>query len=170
MKPSATTRRFRFSLQGFRRRGQGGFSLTELVVVCAVLSSLTAVAFPIAKFTIKRQKENELRYVLRKMRNAIDEYKRYSDAGLLPIEVGTDGYPSELELLTEAQNLVGQGPSTIKRFMRRIPTDPMTGEAEWDLRSYQDDLDSGSWGGENVYDVMSLSKGVGLNGIPYAEW
>lgn len=150
--------------------GQKGFSLTELVVVCTVLVSLAAVSFPIAKYSIKRQKEMELQFVLRKMRNAIDEYKRYSDAGLLPVDLGTDGYPAELETLTEAHNLVGQGPSTIKRFMRRIPIDPMTGEAEWELRSYQDDLDSGSWGGENVYDVKSMSKGVGLNGIPYAEW
>ncbi|MEM7351329.1 MAG: prepilin-type N-terminal cleavage/methylation domain-containing protein [Acidobacteriota bacterium] len=149
---------------------QRGFSLTELVVVCVILSSLAAVSFPIAKYSIKRQKEMELQFVLRKMRNAIDEYKRYSDAGLLPVEVGTDGYPAELEALTEAHNLVGQGPSTVKRFMRRVPIDPMTGEAEWDLRSYQDDLDSGSWGGENVYDVKSLSQGVGLNGIPYSEW
>ncbi|MEM7583808.1 MAG: type II secretion system protein [Acidobacteriota bacterium] len=149
---------------------QRGFSITELVVVCTILVSLSAVAFPIAKHTIKRQKEAELRYVLRKMRNAIDEYKRFSDAGLLPVELGTDGYPAELEQLTEAHNLVGQGPSVIKRFMRRIPMDPMTGKAEWELRSYQDDEDSFSWGGENVYDVRSQSVGVGLNGIPYAEW
>ena len=166
-------------IRGYRARlsrrlaagaGQRGFTLTELVVVCVVLISLAAVSFPIAKFSVKRQKEMTLRYELRKMRNAIDEYKRYSDAGLLPIELGTDGYPAELEQLTEAHNLVGQGPSTIKRFMRRIPIDPMTGEAEWGLRSYQDDADTRSWGGENVYDVKSLSKGTGLNGIPYAEW
>ena len=153
-----------------RRARQRGFTLTELVVVCVLLTTLSAVAFPIAKFTVKRQKEMELRYELRLMRNAIDEYKRYSDTGLLPIELGTDGYPSELEQLTEAHNLVGQGPSVIKRFMRGVPVDPMTGEAEWGLRSYQDDLDSGSWGGENVYDVYSLSEGVGLNGVPYSEW
>ena len=99
--------------------GQCGFSLTELVVVCVLLTSLSAVAFPIAKYTIKRQKEMELSYELRKMRNAIDEYKRYSDNGLLPIEFDTDGYPTEIEQLTEGHNLVGQGPSTIKRFMRR---------------------------------------------------
>ncbi len=162
-------RLYRF-LQLNRRCRQSGFSLTELVVVCVVLTSLSAVAFPIVKHSIKRQKEIELRYVLRKMRNAIDEYKRYSEAGLLPIDLGTDGYPAELELLTEAHNLVGQGPSTIKRFMRRIPMDPMTGETEWGMRSYQDDPDSTSWGGENVYDVHSLSVGTGLNGVPYSQW
>ena len=172
MERSSHTRRAR-RVPWRRTPGHGrqrGFSLTELVVVCAILTTLTAVAFPVAKFTIKRQKEMDLRYQLRMMRNAIDEYKRFGDAGLLPLELGTDGYPSELEQLTEAHNLVGQGPSTIKRFMRRIPIDPMTGEAEWGLRSYQDDPDSGSWGGENVYDVYSLSEGTGLNGIPYSEW
>ena len=163
-------RRFNRRCWPTSRSRQSGFSLTELVVVAVVLTSLSAVAFPIAKHSIKRQKEIELRYVLRKMRNAIDEYKRYSEAGLLPIDLGTDGYPAELELLTEAHNLVGQGPSTIKRFMRRIPIDPMTGEAEWGMRSYQDDPDTTSWGGENVYDVHSLSAGTGLNGIPYSEW
>ncbi len=152
------------------RARQRGFTLTELVVVMVLLTTLTAVAFPVAKFTVKRQKEMDLRYQLRMMRNAIDEYKRFTDAGLLPLDLGTDGYPAELELLTEEHNLVGQGPSTIKRFMRRVPIDPMTGEAEWGLRSYQDDPDTDSWGGENVYDVYSLSEGTGLNGIPYSEW
>ncbi len=158
-----------------RRSGRGsqsGFSLTELVVVCAILTTLSTVAFPIAKFTVKRHKEIELRYSLRLMRNAIDEYKRYSEAGLLELQqcLGCDGYPEELEMLVEAQTLTGQAPDTIKRFMRRIPIDPMTGEAEWGLRSYNDDPDTDSWGGENVYDVYSLSSGTGLNGIPYQEW
>ncbi len=155
-----------------RPAGERGFSFVELVVVCTILASLTAVAFPIAKFTVKRHKEIELRYSLRMMRNAIDEYKRYSDAGLLQLQqcVGCDGYPEELEMLTEAQSLSGQGPDTVKRFMRRIPIDPMTGEVEWGMRSYQDEPDTDSWGGENVYDVYSLSVGTGLNGVPYQEW
>ena len=108
-------------------------------------------------------------YSLRLMRNAIDEYKRYSDAGLLPIELGTDGYPAELETLVEPQDLVGQV-NVKKRFLRRVPIDPMTGEAEWGLRSHMDEWDSTFWGGESVYDVYSLSQGVGLNGVPYTEW
>ncbi|MCP4656266.1 MAG: general secretion pathway protein GspG [bacterium] len=143
--------------------------MTELVVVCVVLVILAAVTFPVAKYTVRRDKEIELRSALRLMRNAIDEHKRYSDAGLLPIELGTDGYPAELEILLEGINLVGQV-DLKKRFLRRLPIDPMTGEAEWGMRSYQDDWDSSSWGGENVYDVYSLSEGVGLNGIPYGEW
>lgn len=151
------------------RRARGGYTLVELVVVCALLSILAAVSFPVAKHTFKRHKEIELRYDLRMMRNAIDEFKRYSDAGLVPVELGTDGYPAELETLLEPIDLVGQVDKQ-KRFLRRIPVDPMTGEAEWGLRSYQDDWDSTSWGGENVYDVYSLSSGVGLNGVPYFQW
>ena len=154
----------------FRKRsGQGGYSLAELVMVCAIMIILAGVALPVAKFARKRAKESELRQHLREMRYAIDEYKRYSDAGLIPIDLGTDGYPEELELLIEGVDIVGQVDMQA-RFLRRIPIDPMTGEAEWGMRSYQDDWDSDSWGGENVYDVYSLSVGVGLNKIPYREW
>ena len=152
------------------RRRQAGYTLTELVVVCVLLVALSAVTFPTAKFTVQRKKEADLRQALRTMRNAIDEYKRFSDAQLLPIELGTDGYPSELEKLLEGNQLVGQGPESIKRFLRRIPIDPMTGEAEWGLRSYQDEWDADSWGGENIFDVYSLSEGVGLDGVPYRAW
>lgn len=146
-----------------------GYSLTELVIVCAVLSILAGVSFPVVKFTLKRGKELELRSGLREMRAAIDEFKRYSDAGFIPVDFGTDGYPKELEILVEGVDIVGQIDRKAK-FLRRIPIDPMTGEAEWGLRSYQDQPDSASWGGENVYDVYSLSQGVGLNKVPYSEW
>jgi general secretion pathway protein G len=150
-------------------KGERGYSLTELVVVCAVLSILAGVSFPVVKFTQKRAKELELRAQLREMRSAIDEFKRYSDAGFIPVDFGTDGYPKELEVLVEGVDLVGQIDKRA-RFLRRIPVDPMTGEAEWGLRSYQDESDAESWGGENVYDVYSLSEGVGLNRIPYSKW
>ena len=110
-----------------------------------------------------------MRQSLRQLRNAIDEYKRYSDAGLIQVDLGTDGYPSELEVLIEGVEIVGLIDKEVK-FLRRIPRDPMTGETEWGLRSFQDEWDSTSWGGENVFDVYSLSEGVGLNGIPYREW
>ena len=148
---------------------QRGFTLTELVVVCAVLGILATVSFPVVKFTKKRAKELELRSDLREMRSAIDEFKRYSDAGFIPVEVGTDGYPEDLEILVEGVEVIGQIDKKAK-FLRRIPIDPMTGEAEWGLRSYQDEMDSKSWGGENVYDVYSLSEGTGLNGVPYSQW
>jgi len=153
----------------FDPRRKRGYTMVEMVVVCALLVIVAAVALPTAKYSIKRGKEMELRQALRQMRNAIDEFKRYSDAGLIPVELGTDGYPSELEILIEGVEVIGQIDKSV-RFLRRIPVDPMTGEAEWGLRSFQDDFDSDSWGGENVFDVYSLSEGVGLDGVPYQEW
>jgi len=150
-------------------RGQRGFTLTELVIVCAVLGILAGITLPSVKYTGKRMKETELRAALREMRSAIDEYKRYSDAGLITVDLGTDGYPAELETLVEGVDVIGQIDKKV-RFLRRIPVDPMTGEAEWGLRSYQDDPDSQSWGGENVYDVFSLSQGTGLDRVPYSQW
>ena len=154
---------------GRRPRRARGYTLVELVVVSATLAVLAGITMPVVKFTVKRSKEMELRAGLREMRAAIDEFKRYSDAGLIPIELGTDGYPKDLEVLVEGVDIVGQVDKRV-RFLRRLPVDPMTGEDEWGLRSYQDDWDATSWGGENVYDVYSLSQGVGLNGVPYAKW
>lgn len=152
-----------------RKTRQRGFSLVEAVVVAAVMAILATAALPVVKFTVTRTKEADLRHHLRTMRNAIDEFKRYSDNGLIPVELGTEGYPAELETLVEGVDVVGQVDMK-KKFLRRIPVDPMTGEAEWGLRSYQDDPDSTSWSGENVFDVYSLSEGVGLNGVPYSQW
>ena len=152
-----------------RPRRAAGYSLVEMVVACTLLTILSAVALPVAKYSVKRAKEAELRSALRSMRNAIDEFKRFSDVGLIPIDFGTEGYPAELEILVEGVDLVGQVDMR-KKFLRRVPMDPMTGEAEWGLRSYQDEWDSNYWGGENVYDVYSLSRGTGLNGIPYEKW
>ncbi len=150
-------------------RRPAGYTLVELITVCAVMLTLAAVALPTVTYTNKRIKEAELRAYLRTLRNAVDEHKRYSDVGLIPIEIGTDGYPSELEILVEPIQLIGQAEGEI-RFLRRIPVDPMTGEAEWGLLSYQDDPDDRNWGRENVFDVYSLSDGVGLNRVPYREW
>ena len=151
------------------KRSQSGYTLVELVMTATLMVTLTAVALPVAKYSNKRLKEMELRTALRTMRNAIDEYKRYSDAGLLPQELGAEGYPRELEELLEPIDVVGQVDRQI-RFLRRIPIDPMTGEVEWGLRSHRDEPDSTSWGGESVYDVYSLSEGVGLDDRPYSEW
>ncbi len=150
-------------------RRTAGFTLAELVTVAAVLAILAAVTLPIAKFASKRSKELDLRQDLREMRFAIDEYKRYSDAGLIPVDLNTDGYPKKLEILVDGVDVVGQINKKAK-FLRRLPVDPMTGKDEWGLRSYQDKPDETSWGGENVYDVYSQSEGVGLNGVPYTKW
>ena len=151
------------------RRAEAGYTLAELVIVCAVMIILAGVVLPTARVTERRLKEAELRTALREMRYAIDDYKRHSDAGLIPVDMGTDGYPRTLDMLVEGVEVVGQIDKKVK-FLRRIPVDPMTGEAEWGLRSYQDEPDSEAWGGENVYDVYSLSEGVGINGIAYAKW
>ena len=156
-------------MRTFDRRRSGGFTLAELVMVAAVLAILAAVTLPIAKYTSKRSKELDLRQYLREMRLAVDEYKRYSDSGLIPVDLNTEGYPKKLEILVEGVDVVGQINKKVK-FLRRIPVDPMTGKDEWGMRSYQDKPDETSWGGENVYDVFSLSEGVGLNGVPYAKW
>lgn len=151
------------------RRREAGFTLAELVMVAAVLTVLAMATLPVAKFTAKRSREAELRSDLREMRMAIDEYKRYSDAGLIPVDLGTQGYPKKLDVLVEGVQLVGQVDKKLK-LLRRIPVDPMTGKDEWGLRSYEDAWDATSWGGQDVYDVYSLSKGAGLNGIPYRKW
>ena len=151
-----------------RRAGERGFTLAEMVMVVALVSMLAGMVLPVAKFTVKRQKEAELRLALRQMRNAIDEYKRLSDQGMIPIKVGGEGYPEELEILVEGVELVGQ--ETKRKFLRRIPRDPMTGETEWGLRSYQDEPDSDSWGRQNVYDVYSLSDGTAIDGTKYKDW
>jgi general secretion pathway protein G len=155
-----------------RRRGggrQSGFTLAELVISAAILASLSLLAMPVVKYTSQRSKEMELRQDLRMMRAAIDDYKRFSDVGLLPAELGTEGYPKDLDALVKGIALVGQIDKK-KKFLRRIPTDPMTGKATWGLRSYQDEPDAASTGGEDVYDVFSLAHGVGLNGIPFSKW
>ena len=153
----------------FDPRRKHGYTMVEMVVVCALLVIVAAVALPTAKYSIKRGKEMELRQALRQMRNAIDEFKRYSDAQLIQIDLGSDGYPTELEILVEGVDIIGQLDRKV-RFLRRIPVDPMTGDDEWGLRSFQDEPESTSWGGEDVYDVYSLSEGVGLDGVPYSEW
>lgn len=158
-----------FALRTSTARRQAGYTLAELVMVAAVMAILALAAMPVAKFTAKRSKEAEMRQALREMRTAIDTYKRYSDSGLIQVDVGTEGYPKKLEVLVEGVEIVGQVDKKLK-LLRRVPIDPMTGKDEWGLRSYQDASDATSWGGENVYDVYSLSKAVGLNGVPYRKW
>ena len=146
-----------------------GYSLVELVVVVTLILILTAMIVPVARFNWTRMKEAELKEDLRTMRTAIDDYKRLSDQGLLPVELDTDGYPKTLDKLVEGVELVGQVKKK-RKFLRKIPLDPMTGKAEWGLRSVQDEPDSTSWGRQNVYDVYSLSDGVALDKTKYKDW
>lgn len=155
-------------LRRLHRNQEGGFTLAELVMVVALIAILSTIVLPVAKFTVKRRKEIELRLALRQMRTAIDEYKRLSDQGMIPIKIGGEGYPESLEILVEGVELVGQ--NTKRRFLRRIPFDPMTQEQEWGMRSYQDEPDSTSWGRQNVYDVYTTSDATALDGTKYKDW
>ena len=150
-----------------RSRGPQGFTLAELVMVVALIAVLATMALPVAKFTVKRQNEVELRLALRQIRTAIDEYKRMSDQGLIPIKIGGEGYPEDLAELVEGVAIVGQ--ETKMRYLRRIPIDPMTRD-DWVLRYYQDDVDATSWGGENIYDIRTSSEATALDGTKYVDW
>lgn len=156
-------------ISALARRRQGGFTLAELVMVAALIAILGMIVLPVGKFTVKRRKEAELRLALRQMRTAIDEYKRLSDQGMIPVKLGSEGYPEDLDILVEGVRLVGQD-DVRHKFLRRIPIDPMTGEQEWGKRSYQDDWDSDTWGEENLYDVYSLSDATALDGTEYKDW
>jgi len=151
------------------RRAQRGITLLELIIASSILLILATAALPVVRFTIVRPKEAELHRALREMRNAIDQYKDYADRNLIRVEVGSEGYPPDLETLVKGVS-IGASPDRKVRFLRRIPVDPMTGRAEWNFQSVQDDPDSSSWGGKNIFDVHSKSQGTALDGTRYADW
>jgi general secretion pathway protein G len=158
--------------RAFRKTGRRiccGMTLLELIIACTILLVLATAAVPVARVTVKRQKETELRRALREMRDAIDAYKDAADKGLIQVELGTEGYPPDLETLVNGVDLATAKDRHV-RFLRRIPVDPMTGRAEWGLRSVQDAPDSTSWGGQNVFDVYCKSYGTALDGTKYSDW
>src|SRR5689334_6160995 len=148
------------------RRASGGFTLVEMIVAISILVILTGMAVPLMRVKVQRDREVELRRDLWEMRDAIDRYKDAADRGAFQIKAGTDGYPPDLETLVNGVDVGGKK----VRFLRRIPLDPMTGKNEWGERSTQDDPDSESWGGQNLFDVYSKSQGTALDGSKYAEW
>lgn len=153
-----------------RRRHQRGLTLIELIVAFSIMLILTTMAVPLARSKVHAQRERDLRRALDDMRRAIDHYKDYADAGQLgPQKQGTNGYPETLEQLVEGVKLVGAKDQKIK-FLRRIPVDPFTGTREWGLRSDQDDPDSTSWGGQDVFDVYSKTYEKAADGTPYSQW
>ncbi len=153
-----------------RRSGAGGLTLVELLVTIAVILILVSVIVPTANFAVKREKELTLRRNLRMMRRAIDEYKKFCDAGAIQKEgIDSECYPPELEILVEGVERVGALGQKMK-FLRRIPLDPMTKNDEWGKRSLQDEFDSTSWGGENIFDVYTTHEGTALDGSLYSEW
>ena len=143
-----------------------GFSLVELVVAMTILMILTATAAPVVRVVIQRDKERELHRDLWQLRDAIDRYKDAADRGAFQTKIDSQGYPPDLDTLVKGVDSNGKK----LRFLRKIPTDPMTGKDEWGLRSVQDDPDSDSWGGQNVFDVYTKSEGTGLNGTKYKTW
>jgi len=230
-----------------KRFRQAGMTLLELIIACAILMILASAATPVARYTVQRKKEAELHSDLREMRDAIDRYKDAADRNLIRVEVGTEGYPPDLDTLVKGVDMVSQpngtgiagatnpgqpiAPSTGAggtssgfgasgfgnsgsgfgssgsglggsgfsgssglgnafgqsnssgnsssqgqdlvrhvRFLRRIPVDPMTGKAEWGMRSVQDDPDASSWGGKDVFDVFSKSTSMSLDGTKYSDW
>lgn len=159
----------RRSSAGRRTRPDAGLTLIELVLACAILLILATVALPLARVEIRHRKEADLRYDLREMRDAIDRYKDAADKNLIQVQAGTEGYPPDLDTLVKGVELSGSSDRHV-RFLRRIPVDPMTGSTDWGMRSVQDDPDSGSWGGQDVFDVYTKSTGTAMNGTKYADW
>ena len=144
-----------------------GFTLLELIIATAILSILTLMAVPLARVTIQREREKQLRRALWDMRDAIDRYKDAADRQAFQIKVDSGGYPPDLETLVKG--VEAQGGKKM-RFLRSLPMDPMTKSTEWGLRSMQDDPDSTSWGGQSVFDVYSKSEGTALDGTKYKDW
>jgi general secretion pathway protein G len=148
---------------------EAGMTLLELIIASSILLILSSTALPVAKYAIIRQREAELHRDLREMRDAIDRYKDAADRNQIRVEIGSEGYPPDLATLVKGVQLGASSDRKI-RFLRKIPVDPMTGQAEWGLRAVQDDPDSTSWGGKNVFDVYSKSTGAALDGTKYSDW
>ena len=146
-----------------------GMTLLELIIACSILLVLSSMALPIFRYTVIREKEAELRYDLRTMKEAIDRYKELAEQHKFRTEVGSDNYPPDLDTLVKGVQL-GAGDDKRLRFLRKVPVDPMTGRADWGLRSSSDDWDSTTWGGKNVFDVYSKSTGTALDGTKYSDW
>jgi len=171
-----------------------GFTLIELIAAMTILLLLTTAAMPLARLQVQRERELELRRDLRDLRQAIDRYKALADplgngtcaGGKIQCKIDTFGYPPDMDTLVNGvllgggganvnlglpQNSLTTGAATTKyKFLRRIPVDPMTGTKDWGLRSMQDDADSMSWGGQNVFDVFTKSTGKALDGTNYSDW
>jgi len=156
-----------------RLRRHAGYSFVELLVVASIVLVLASAAMPLARVTVQRQREVDLRRVLREMRTALDKYKDAVDTGQIgstEIKTGSEGYPPDLQTLVDGVTAANDASGRKLKFLRKIPIDPMTRSTEWGLRSYQDKADATSWGGENVFDVYTKSTGTALDGTKYRDW
>ena len=219
-----------------QHRRTSGFTLIELVITVAVLAILTLGVIPLVRVSVQRQKEEQLRFALREIREAIDQFHRealvgaqmqvnqqpgtipggeppsgrpgvnpaanmfgdprvrvfISDQTIFGVD-NPDRFPPDLETLVNGVDVMpltsaavtgGRGDRNVnatdvgtqqltaktKVYLRRIPIDPMTGEAKWGIRSSYDSGDATSWGGENAFNVYSLSEGTAPNGEKYSDW
>jgi|SRR5579864_2789963 general secretion pathway protein G len=153
-----------------RRRRQRGMTLVELIVAFTILMLLSAMAVPLARYKVQRDRERELVYALREIRTAIDKFKDDMDLQKIgPPKLDSDNYPEKLQQLVDGVKAMGAVDKKIK-YLRRIPKDPMTNSIEWGLRSTRDDTDSQSWGGQNVFDIYTKSTDKARDGTPYSTW
>jgi len=150
-----------------------GRTTNDIGTVGAVIAILASAALPLARVSIKRQRELELKRALREMRTAIDQFKDWADAGRISnteLQFGSENYPPNLQVLIDGVALANDASGSRKKFLRRIPIDPMTGTTDWVFRSYNDSPDSRVWGGQNVFDVRTKSEATALDGTKYKDW
>jgi general secretion pathway protein G len=147
-----------------------GLTLIELIVAFTILSLLTTMAVPLARYKVQRDRERDLRRALDEIRRAIDAYKDASTGGKIEVKLGTEGYPETLEQLVDGVKMLQSADGKKIKFLRHIPLDPMTNTHDWGKRSMQDDPKSQSWGGQNIFDVYTKSMSRARDGTAYAEW
>jgi general secretion pathway protein G len=155
------------------RKTSPGFTFVELLVATAVLMVLASAAMPLARVSMQRQREAELRRTLREVRTAIDDFKRWADAGRIStrdVNIGSENYPPNLEILVEGVPFTNDASGRLKKFLRRVPIDPITRSTDWGLRSYTDRPDATVWGGQSVWDIYSKAPGTGFDGTAYRDW